>query len=110
MQRINDVSLLKFRLKQSPAISLLFLLIIIRSHPTFPLINLVRLLLFLILCKCLMLRLYYNYLQVSTSSGLIPVWDFSLFGRQVLPRYAYLCMMSDMKIKLLIIKPCSLTG
>jgi hypothetical protein len=36
--------------------------------------------------------------------------DFSLFGRQVLPRYAYLCMMSDKKIKLLFIKSCGLTG
>ncbi len=64
----------------------------------------------------LMLRLYYNYiyiynyLQVSTSSGLIPVWGFSMFGRQVLPQYAYLCMMSDNIIKLFFTKPCSLTG
>ena len=36
MQRINDISLFKFRLKQSPAISLLFPLIIISFSSHFP--------------------------------------------------------------------------
>jgi hypothetical protein len=46
-----------------------------RSHPTFPLINLVRLLLFLILCKWLMLRLYFNYFLIIYRSQPVPAPD-----------------------------------
>ncbi len=51
---------------------------------------------------------YFYYIKASTSlnqfrtNPALP--DFSLFGRQVFPRYAHLCMMSDMKIKLFIEK------
>jgi hypothetical protein len=73
MQWINEIlHYLSSNLNRILQNSLLFLPLLFRSHPTFPLINLVRLLLFLILCKCLMLRLYYNYFIIIYRSQPAP--------------------------------------